>query len=110
MAQWKTIASLVVILLAVCSGYLFAQAPKSATPRGEEPAEMDSRMDQAIDMMFRQMDADHDGKISKSEWMAFQEKHFMSIDKKGRGYITRDDVKERMKEEQERMRGRKSPQ
>jgi Ca2+-binding EF-hand superfamily protein len=59
-------------------------------------------MEQAIDMMFREMDTDHDGKISKSEWMAFQEKQFKMLDKNGDGFITKDEVRAKMREDQER--------
>ena len=52
--------------------------------------------------MFREMDTDHDGKISKSEWMAFQEKQFNRIDKNGDGFITKEEIKERMREAQSR--------
>jgi Ca2+-binding EF-hand superfamily protein len=55
-------------------------------------------MEQMIDMMFRNMDTNHDGVISESEWMAFQEKQFRHLDRKGRGYITKDDVRADMKE------------
>ncbi len=74
---------------------------------------MDARMEHAIDMMFQAMDTDHDGKISKKEWMAFQEKQFNQIDKNGDGFITRDeiraDMKERMRQEQDQMRRRTPP-
>ena len=75
---------------------------------------MDARMEQAIDAMFRAMDTDHDGTISKKEWMAFQEKQFNQINKSGSGFITRDevraDMKERMRPEQDQMRRKPPPQ
>jgi Ca2+-binding EF-hand superfamily protein len=61
-------------------------------------------MERAIDNMFQDMDTNHDGKISKKEWLAAQERQFNRLDKKGKGYITKDDVRadmmERMKESQ----------
>ncbi|MGA3118587.1 MAG: EF-hand domain-containing protein [Syntrophobacteraceae bacterium] len=102
MAQWKTIAVLVVVLLMGCCGFIFAQAQKSSPPQGGGATELDPRMEQAIDMMFREMDTDHDGKISKSEWMAFQEKQFKMLDKNGDGFITKDEVRAKMREDQER--------
>jgi Fe-S cluster biosynthesis and repair protein YggX len=36
-------------------------------------------MEQMIDRMFQDMDTDHDGRISKAEWMAFQEKQFRLV-------------------------------
>ena len=95
-----------VIVLVVYCGCVFAQTKQSPPPRGGEAAELDPRMEQAIDMMFREMDTDHDGKISKSEWMAYQEKQFKRLDKNGDGFITKEEVRadwaQRMKEEQER--------
>ncbi|MFZ0931012.1 MAG: EF-hand domain-containing protein [Syntrophobacteraceae bacterium] len=102
MAQWKTITVLVVVLLMACCGFIFAQNQKSSPPRGGGAAALDPRMEQAIDMMFREMDTDHDGKISKAEWMAFQEKQFKMLDKNGDGFITKDEVREKMREDQER--------
>jgi Ca2+-binding EF-hand superfamily protein len=93
-------------MLMVCSGYIFAQTQKSSPPQGGGATELDSRMEQAIDMMFREMDTDHDGKISKKEWMDFQEKQFRLIDKNGDGFITKDEVRADMKE----MRKKKTPQ
>jgi len=107
MARWKTIAMLaVIILVGVCCSYVFAQPKQPPPSPGGEASELDPRKEHAIDMMFREMDTDHDGKISKKEWMAFQEKQFKRFDKNGDGFITKDEVradwKERMKEEQER--------
>lgn len=114
MAQWKTIPILVVVLLMVSCGYILAQTQAPPPPQGGRAAEMYARMEHAIDMMFQAMDTNHDGKISKKEWMAFQEKQFNQIDKNGDGFITRDeikaDMKERMRQEQEQMRRRTPPQ
>ncbi len=64
-------------------------------------------MEQVIDMMFLAMDTNHNGRISKSEWMAYYEKRFMLLDKNGDGFITKNEVKaameERLKKQQERM-------
>jgi hypothetical protein len=102
MAKWKTIPVFVAVLLVVCCGFIFAQTQKSPPPQGGGAAGLDPRMEQAIDMMFQEMDTDHDGKISKSEWMAFQEKQFNQLDKNGDGFITKDEVRGRMREDQER--------
>ncbi|MGD0401237.1 MAG: hypothetical protein ABSC04_20290 [Syntrophobacteraceae bacterium] len=114
MAQWKTIPILVVVLLLVCCGCIFAQPQAPPPPQGGAPPGPDPRMEQAIDMMFRAMDTDHDGTISKKEWMAFQEKQFNLINKSGSGFITKDevraDMKERMRQDQEQMRRRPTPQ
>jgi hypothetical protein len=114
MAQWKTIPILVVALLMVCCGYIFAQTQTPPPPRGGGATGLDSRMEHAIDMMFRDMDTDHDGKISKKEWMTFQERQFRLINKSGDGFITRDeikaDMKERMRQDQEQMQRRAPPQ
>ncbi|MGO9553400.1 MAG: hypothetical protein ACLP2U_00020 [Syntrophobacteraceae bacterium] len=114
MAQWKTIPILVVVLLMVCCGYIFAQPQAPPPPQGGGAPGPDPRMERAIDMMFRAMDTDHDGTISKKEWMAFQEKQFNLINKSGSGFITKDevraDMKERMRQDQEQMRRRPPPQ
>ncbi len=115
MAQWTTISILVVVLLMVCCGYIFAQPQAPPPPQGGAPPPgLDPRMEHAIDMMFQAMDTDHDGMISKKEWMAFQEKQFNLINKSGSGFITKDevraDMKERMRQDQEQMRRRPPPQ
>jgi len=101
-------------LLLVCCGCIFAQPQAPPPPQGGAPPGPDPRMEQAIDMMFRAMDTDHDGTISKKEWMAFQEKQFNLINKSGSGFITKDevraDMKERMRQDQEQMRRRPTPQ
>ena len=102
MARWKTIAMLAVILLMVCGGYVYAQTKQPSPPRGGEAAEMDRWMEQQIDMMFREMDTNHDGRISKSEWMVYYEKRFKRLDKNGDGFITKDEVRADMREERER--------
>ncbi len=102
MAQLKKMVITAAFLM-VCGSCAFAQAQQqSPPPRGGEQA-TDPRMDQAIDMMFREMDTDHDGRISKKEWDAFHEKQFKRLDKNGDGFITKDEVKADMKE---RMRNR----
>ena len=103
MTRWKTIAIPAVILLVVCCGYVYAQTKQPSSPRGGEPAELDPRTEQIIDMMFREMDANHDGKISKDEWMAYYEKRFKRLDRNGDGFITKDEVRVEMREERERM-------
>jgi hypothetical protein len=42
--------------------------------------------------MFGDADANHDGKITKEEFMAAQEKFFEKVDKNGDGVITADEV------------------
>jgi Ca2+-binding EF-hand superfamily protein len=67
-------------------------------------------MEQMIDRMFQDMDTNRDGRISKSEWMAFQEKQFDLLDKNGDGFLTKDEVRtdmmERMRAQQQQQRGR----
>ena len=66
-------------------------------------------MEHMIDKMFRYMDTDHDGRISRSEWK-LQEKQFMLLDKNGDGFITKDEVKtdmmERITTEQQHQKAR----
>lgn len=65
-------------------------------------------MEQMIDMMFQDMDTNHDGRISKSEWMAFYERQFKKLDRNGDGFVTKDEVRadmnERMREQSRRAR------
>jgi Ca2+-binding EF-hand superfamily protein len=67
-------------------------------------------MESMIDMMFHDMDINHDGRISKSEWMAAYEKQFDRMDRKGKGFITRDDIRAdmmaRMKAQRQQERAR----
>jgi Ca2+-binding EF-hand superfamily protein len=97
MTHWKTIAIVAGIILMVYGGFLFAQTQQPPPARGGR-GDQDPRMEQMIDMMFRDMDVNHDGKISKNEWMAFYERQFRQLDKSGRGFITRDDVRADMTE------------
>lgn len=114
MARWKVIPVVVGIILMVYGGFLFAQPQQAPSERGGPPADRDPRMEHMIDMMFQDMDTNHDGRISKGEWMAFQEKQFNLINKSGSGFITKDevraDMKERMRQDQEQMRRRPTPQ
>ncbi|MGA7493985.1 MAG: hypothetical protein WB930_01600 [Syntrophobacteraceae bacterium] len=110
MARWKAIPIVVGIIVMVYGGFLFAQAQPPPPDRGGPPGERDPQMEQMIDMMFRNMDTNHDGRISESEWMAFQEKQFRRLDKSDKGYITRGDVRadmmERMRAQQQQQRAR----
>jgi len=110
MARWKAIPIVVGIIVMVYGGFFFAQAQQPPPDRGGPPGESDPQMEQMIDMMFRSMDTNHDGRISESEWMAFQEKQFRRLDKSGKGYITRGDVRadmmERMRAQQQQQRAR----
>ncbi len=66
-------------------------------------------MEHVIDKMFRYMDTDHDGRISRSEWK-LQEKQFRLLDKNGDGFITKDEVRtdmmERTTTEQQQQKAR----
>ncbi len=110
MARWKVIPIVVGIIVMVYGGFLFAQTQQQPPPRGGTPPERDPRMEQMIDRMFQDMDTNHDGRISKSEWMAFQEKQFRLLDKNGDGFITKDEVRadmmERMRAQQQQQRAR----
>ena len=59
-------------------------------------------MQQAIDMIFHDMDVNQDAKISKKEWNAYQDKQFGRLDRNGDGFLTREeimaDMQDRMKE------------
>ena len=110
MGRWRAILIVVGIILMVYGGLLFAQAQPSPPDRGGPPADRDPRIEQMLDRMFQDMDTDHDGKISKKEWMDFHEKQFKRIDKNGDGFITKDkvraDLKERMSADRQQQRPR----
>lgn len=111
--KWKVIPILMGILVIFFCGSILAQMQppprggRDTTPRTEQ----DPRMEQAIDMMFQDMDANLDGRISKREWMAAQEKQFRRLDRNGDGFISKDEVRadmmDRVREmQQERPGGR----
>jgi hypothetical protein len=104
MNKWKA-APIGVGIFAVifCSG-VFAQV--QAPPRAGRDSRPDPRMEQALDMMFQDMDTNHDGKISKKEWMAAQEKQFDRLDRSKDGFISRDEV---IADMNERMREKPQP-
>ena len=102
MAHWKTIAIVIGVIVMVYGGFLFAQTQQPPPSRGGR-GDQDPRMEQMIDMMFRDMDTNHDGRISKSEWMNYYEKIFKRIDTNGAGFITKDEVRADM------MRGMRTP-
>jgi len=110
MDRLKIIPVMVGILIMLCCGFLFAQTQQPPPARGEMSSDRDPRMEHMIDMMFRDMDTNRDGRISKSEWMAFQEKQFRRLDRNGDGFITRDEVKadmmDRMRAQQQQERAR----
>ncbi len=112
MTRWKVILIAVGIILMVYGGFLFAQPQQAPSEWGGPPADRDPRMEHMIDMMFQDMDTNHDGRISKAEWMAFQEKQFKMLDRNGDGFITRDEVRadmiRRMRAQQQQQRTRPS--
>jgi hypothetical protein len=111
MARWKSIPVVVGIIVLAYGGFIFAQTQQPPPARGGRTADGNPQMEQMIDMMFQDMDTNHDGKISKSEWMAFYEKQFRQLDRNGDGFITKDEVRadmmDRMRAQQ---RGPKPPQ
>lgn len=90
-------------ILVLCGGVL-AQVqppPRPSSPSRGDTRGVDPRMQQAVDMMFQDMDTNRDGRISKKEWMAAQERQFNRLDRNGNGFITKDEV---LTDMQERMR------
>jgi len=94
MTRWKTIPAVIGFIVVAYGGLLLAQTQQPPPPpQGGQPSSRDPRMEQMIDMMFRDMDTNHDGKISKSEWMSFYEKQFDKLDKNAKGYLTKGDIR-----------------
>lgn len=109
MTKWKTLPLIAGLSVFVFCNGVPAQAqppsPRSGSPgRDMRP---DPRMEQAVDMMFQDMDTNRDGKIDRKEWMAAQEKHFNNLDRNRDGSIVRDEVLSDMKE---RMRSSRPPE
>ena len=94
----------------VYGGFLFAQTQQPPPAKGGRAAGGDAHMEQMIDMMFQDMDTNHDGKISKTEWMAFYDKQFRQLDKNGDGFITKDEVRADMAERMRTQQGTRPPQ
>lgn len=53
---------------------------------------------------FEEVDTDGDGKISKAEFLASQEKHFVEIDADGDGYVTKEEKQAKMEEMREKFK------
>ncbi len=58
--------------------------------------------------MFEQADSDGDGKVSKAEFQAQQEKFFADTDKNSDGTITRDEMKARREAMREKFKAWKA--
>jgi len=107
MTNWKMISIFACLsILVFCGGVLAQTQPPPRQSSPSRDARPDPRMEQAVDMMFQDMDTNRDGRISKKEWMAAQERHFNNLDRNRDGSITRDEVLQDMNE---RMRGGPPP-
>ncbi|MGV8073176.1 MAG: hypothetical protein AB2L11_01250 [Syntrophobacteraceae bacterium] len=102
----------VCILVVMSPSCILAQA-QQPRQRADRDETTDPRIEQGIDMMFREMDTTREGRISEEEWMDAQEKQFRRLDGNRDGFVTRDEVRsdlEKMRDEQERMqRPRRTP-
>ncbi len=115
--KWKVIPIVMGILVIFLCSSVLAQMQSPSSRGGRDTGqrmEQDPRMQQAIDMMFQDMDANRDGRISKREWLDAQERQFKMLDRNNDGSITKDEVKadmmDRMRamqqQQQERSGGR----
>ncbi len=108
MTKWKAVPIAMGIVIVVFCSFIFAQT-QPPPPRSGRDSGQDPRMEQALNMMFQDMDTNHDGKISKKEWLAAQEKQFNRLDKNGDGFITKDEVRADMTERMRSMQQQQSP-
>ena len=79
--------SLVIIpLLALCTTGCAGVAVRAAKADHPRPAAQ----------MFENADANHDGRITRSEFLEARQNAFTRLDRNGDGYLTRDDVPRRL--------------
>jgi hypothetical protein len=107
----KAVATLCgLFIFALCVGI---SAEAQFPPRGGRSQGADPRIEQAIDFLLQDMDANQDGKISKKEWLAAHERQLKKLDRNGDGFITKDeiraDMEARMAEAQQSRPGRSGP-
>ncbi len=109
MKVWNRVPILVVVgvFLFLCGNVLAQTQPPPAGGGRDSQPQLDPRMEKGIEMMFQDMDTNKDGKISKKEWMAAQERQFDRLDKNKDGSITKEEVKSDM---MDRMRQAPPPQ
>jgi Ca2+-binding EF-hand superfamily protein len=67
---------------AVAAGTIVAQKVSAADPQDKL-----TRADGNVRELLLLMDADHNGRISKREWMSFMEAEFNKLDKDGNGEL-----------------------
>ena len=100
------------LVLACISTVAFAQTPTPATATVQAPTAMPmpapvDPMKKHMDRMFDEMDANHDGVITREESIAFSNKKFDERDTNHDGKVTRAEWdafnEQKMKEMQERM-------
>src|SRR5512146_1497865 len=95
MAKWSASFLAAIIMLLIFCGSVLAQ--RQPPPPGGKGKADDPRMQEAIEMMFQDMDTNGDGNISRSEWMAAQEaamqKEFRRVDRDGDGVLTKNEIR-----------------
>ncbi len=98
------VATFIAAIVAVVGMPVFAQ-DVAAAPAGDVAGHMTPRE------RFAAMDTDHDGRISKAEWLAagHKERGFAMMDADGDGYLTVDEIKAG-REKMRAMREAKAPQ
>ncbi len=108
MDKRKIIPAVIGISMLV-SSLAFAQT-QPPPPPGSREARPDPRMEQAIDNMLQDMDTNGDGKISKKEWLAAQERQFKRLDRNGDGFVSKDEIKADMMDRMRDMRESRPPE
>jgi Ca2+-binding EF-hand superfamily protein len=76
-----------VMISAMCAGTLLSSFPSSANDMASFATGGFARGIQTESMMDK-IDANHDGKISKEEWIAYQEKVWNALDKNRTGIVS----------------------
>lgn len=81
------------------SPMLFGEAPPPPSEKNaKEEKKSDARRERFPEELFKKMDADNDGKVSKEEFMKSAEERFSKFDGNNDGFLEKEDVPEKVRE------------